>query len=122
MPQGIRRNPQTTGAKIIKPMGKQPTLTIYQKPTCTTCRQVYNFLKESGVDFESVDYYVKAISRAKLKELLAKMNMTAFELLRKKEPAYKELKFDEKNYTEDQIIDLMTIYPDLLERPIVEKG
>jgi Putative transposase/Glutaredoxin len=33
-----------------------PKITIYQKPTCTTCRQVYNALKESGVDFEAVDY------------------------------------------------------------------
>ena len=33
-----------------------PKITIYQKPTCTTCRQVYNALKEGGVDFEAVDY------------------------------------------------------------------
>ena len=30
-------------------------IVIYQKPTCATCRQVYNALKESGVDFEAVD-------------------------------------------------------------------
>ena len=49
------------------------------------------------------------------------MGMTAKELLRKKEPIYKELKFEEKNFSENEIIDLMTIYPDLIERPIVEK-
>jgi len=27
---------------------------IYQKPTCTTCRQVYAALKDSGVDFDAV--------------------------------------------------------------------
>lgn len=103
-------------------MAKIPKITVYQKPTCTTCRQVYATLKESGVDFEAVDYYIESIPRAKLKELLAKMGMTAESLLRKKEQAYKDLKFAEKNYTEDQIIDLMAIYPDLIERPIVEKG
>ena len=96
-------------------------ITVYQKPTCTTCRQVHAALKESGVDFNAVDYYVDPIPRAKLKELLSKMGMTAKELLRKKEPIYKELKFEEKNFSENEIIDLMTIYPDLIERPIVEK-
>ena len=103
-------------------MASKPKITVYQKPTCTTCRQVHAALKESGVDFEAVDYYVEPIPRTKLKELLTKMGMPPQGLLRKKEPIYKELKFEEKNYTEDQIIDLMTVYPDLIERPIVEKG
>ncbi len=103
-------------------MPKKPTITVYQKPTCTTCRQVHAALKESGVDFDAVDYYVKPIPREKLKELIAKMGITPKDLLRKKESTYKDLKFEEKNYSEDQIIDLMTVYPDLIERPIVEKG
>ena len=97
-------------------------ITIYQKPTCTTCRQVYTALKESGVDFEAVNYYVDPISKAKLKELLKKMGMSASELLRKKEDIYKELKLDERELSEDEIINLMMKYPDLIQRPIVEKG
>ncbi|MBI4535192.1 MAG: arsenate reductase, partial [Ignavibacteriae bacterium] len=57
-------------------------LTIYQKPTCTTCRQTMSILKESGVDFESVNYYIDPIPRKKLKELLAKMKLSARDLLR----------------------------------------
>ena len=55
-------------------------IVIYQKPTCTTCRQVYAALKESGVDFATVDYYVEPIPRDKLVELLGKMNMRAIDL------------------------------------------
>lgn len=44
-------------------------LTIDQKRTCTTCRQVFAALKESGTDFDSVDYYLDPIPKAKLKEL-----------------------------------------------------
>lgn len=97
-------------------------ITIYQKPTCTTCKQVYNALKESGVDFDAVNYYIEPIPKKKLKELLQKMGMTARELLRTKEQKYKELKLAEKKLSDDEIIDLMTAYPDLLQRPIVEKG
>ncbi len=103
-------------------MAGKTKIIIYQKPTCTTCKQVYNTLKESGVDFEAVDYYLEPIERAKLKELLVKMGIAAKDLLRKKESTYKDLKFDEKNYSENEVIDLMTVYPDLIERPIVEVG
>ena len=97
-------------------------ITIYQKPTCTTCRQVYQALKESGVDFNSVNYYTDRISKAKLKELLKKMGISAAELLRSKEEIYKKLKLGEKKLSEGNIIDFMIRYPDLIQRPIVEKG
>lgn len=101
---------------------KNPPITIYQKPTCTTCRQVYTIIKQSGVDFESVNYYIDPIPKAKLKQLLKKMGITARELLRSKESVYKELKLGEKDLTERELIDLMIRYPDLIQRPIVEKG
>lgn len=98
------------------------TITIYQKPTCTTCRKVYAVLKESGVDFRSVNYFLEPLSRSRLKELLSKMGIPARELLRSKGPVYKKLRLGEKEMTEGQIIDLMVRYPDLIQRPIVEKG
>lgn len=94
---------------------------IYQKPTCTTCRQVYAALKESGVDFDAVDYYLEPIPRAKLKELISKMGIRPGELLRTREGVYKTLKIAEKNLSDNEIIELMAVYPDLIQRPIVEK-
>ncbi len=95
---------------------------VYQKPTCTTCRQVYAAMKESGVDFDAVNYYVDPIGKPKLKELLRKMGISAAELLRKKEPIFKELKLAEKELSEEELVDLMVKHPDLIQRPIVEKG
>ena len=97
-------------------------ITVYQKPTCTTCRQVYAALQESGVDFDAVNYYTDPISAAKLKELLRKMGMPARELLRTKEPIYKALGLGGKELSDDQIVDLMVTHPDLIQRPIVERG
>ena len=95
---------------------------VYQKPTCTTCRQVYNVLKGNNVDFEAVNYYVDPIPKSKLKELLKKMGISAAELLRKKEPIYKELNLADRKLTDGEIVDLMVQHPDLMQRPIVEKG
>ena len=97
-------------------------IVIYQKPTCSTCREVYNALKESGVDFSAVDYYVDPIPRTKLVELLRKMKMKPADLIRTREPIYKDLQIRDQNLTDDQLIDLMVEHPDLIQRPIVEKG
>ena len=97
-------------------------MTIYQKPTCATCRTVMKMLQEAGVDFESVNYYIDPIPKKKLKELLKKMGLPAKEILRKSEPIFKELGPGEKDLPENGLINLMVRYPDLLQRPIVEKG
>ena len=97
-------------------------ITIYQKPTCTTCRQVYAILTKSGVDFDSVNYYFEPLSAQKIKDLLFKMRMSTKDLMRKNEPIYKELEIESKNFTDDHLIALMAKHPDLIQRPIVERG
>jgi arsenate reductase len=98
------------------------TLTIYQKPTCTTCRTVMKMLQQSGVDFDAINYYIEPIPRAKLKDLLRKMGIKPRGLLRSKEPIYKQLRLAERNLSDDQLVDLMVKHPDLIQRPIIEKG
>jgi arsenate reductase len=97
-------------------------ITIYQKPTCTTCRQVYAALNDAGVDFDAVDYYTDPISKTKLRELLRKMGMSARELLRTREAQYTTLRLGERTLSEDELVDLMVAHPDLIQRPIVERG
>lgn len=97
-------------------------ITIYQKPTCTTCRQVYTALKESGVDFDAVNYFVEPIPKEKLLDLLRKMGMDARALLRTKEPLYRELELASRELSEEAIVDLMVQHPELIQRPIVERG
>jgi len=102
----------------------RPQITVYEKPTCTTCRKVHAALKESGVDFNAVNYYVEPISESKLTDLIQKMGIRATELFRKKEDIYKELKLKDKvnDISEAEAIKLLAKHPDLIERPIVEKG
>ena len=97
-------------------------ITVYQKPTCTTCRQVHAALKDAGVDFDAVDYYTDPIPKARLKELVRKMGIAPRDLLRTKEARYKALRLGERSLSDDEIIELMVAHPDLMQRPIVEKG
>lgn len=95
-------------------------LTVYEKPTCTTCRNLAALLTERGIDFERVNYHVDALPKRKIRALLDKMGMTAHEAARKKEPLYREL--DGDSLSEDELIERMAENPVLLERPIVERG
>jgi arsenate reductase (glutaredoxin) len=100
----------------------QQPIVIYQKPTCTTCRQVHKALVECGVDFEAVNYYLDPIPRDKIVDLLKKMGLGARELLRRNEPIYKELGLSDRELSDAELIDLMALHPDLIQRPIVERG
>ncbi len=98
-------------------------LTVYEKRTCTTCRRLAELLVERGVDFDRVDYHVEPLPREKIVELVRKTGRPAGELLRKKEPIFQELGLAERGDLEDdEVIDLMAEHPQLLERPVVERG
>jgi arsenate reductase len=79
-------------------------------------------LRESGVPFEKVNYYIEPLSKKKLTELVRKMNLKPRELLRKSEPVYKELGLADRELSDAELIALMVEHPDLLQRPIVERG
>src|SRR5687767_9532877 len=97
-------------------------ITVYQKPTCTTCRQVHAALRDAGVDFDAVDYYTEPLTKTQLQGLLRKMGIPARDLLRTKELIYKTLRLGEREVSDEELIDLMVKHPDLMQRPIVEKG
>ena len=97
-------------------------VTIYQKPTCTTCRQAIQVLKDSGTPFKSVNYYEQPFTKARLKSVLKKARLSPRDVLRTKEETYKELGLAKRQLSDDELVDLMVTHPDLIQRPIIEKG
>ena len=98
------------------------SITVYEKPTCSKCREADRLLRESGVDFTKVNYYIEPIGEAKLRELIAKMGISPRELLRASEQVYKDLQLGRRELSDDELIKLMAEHPDLIQRPIVERG
>ena len=79
-------------------------------------------LRESGTPFEKVNYYIEPLSKKKLTELLRKMDMKPRQLLRTRESIYRELGLGKDEFTDAESVDLMVQHPDLIQRPIVERG
>lgn len=97
-------------------------LTIYQKPTCSTCRQAVQILKESGMPYTAINYYEQPFTKSQLKALLKKAKLSPRDVLRTKEDVYRDLGLAKKTLSDDELIELMLKHPDLIQRPIVEKG
>ena len=97
-------------------------LTFYEKPTCTTCRKTAKLLAERGVDFDRVDYYVDPLGEEKLRELLRKAGLRPRDAMRTNEPVYRQLGLAQAELPDDELIRLMAEHPDLVQRPIVERG
>jgi len=93
-------------------------ITVYEKPTCTTCRKLAKLLEERGIDFETVEYHVTGLSEDEVRDLLAKADITAAEALRMREDGARELAAED----EEAIIAAMAERPELLQRPIVVNG
>ena len=77
--------------------------------------------RENNIDYENVNYFAEELTEEKLRDLLKKANLSPFDVLRRKEPIFKELNLTEET-APDEIIKLIVENPALLQRPIVEVG
>ncbi len=65
---------------------------------------------------------LEPVGEAKLRELIKKLGIEPRKLLRTKEAAYRELGLGERELSADEIIAVLVAHPELLQRPIVERG
>ena len=103
-------------------MNVSDVLTVYEKPTCTTCRKLHDLLVERGVDFASVDYHVTGIEEPLLRDLLGKLGVGPRAILRTREPLVGELGLDDPAMDDERLIACMVEHPQLVQRPIVVRG
>ncbi len=95
---------------------------VYEKSTCTTCRQLAAVLEEEGVEFDRVDFHVEPLSEDELRSLVRKTGRPARELFRTREPVYRELALGDREIGDEEAIKLIAEHPELLQRPVVEQG
>lgn len=71
-----------------------------------------------GVEFESVNYIEKPFSASELRDLLQRAGLKPQDVLRRNEPAYKQLVAG-KEPSDHEVLKLMAAHPELVQRPIV---
>lgn len=94
-------------------------IVIYHNPACGTSRNTLAMIRNAGIEPHVVEYLRTPPNRAMLESLLARMGITARELLRAKEKQVAELGLDDAAVTEERLLDAMLEYPVLINRPII---
>jgi arsenate reductase (glutaredoxin) len=97
-------------------------LLVYEKRTCTTCRNLAALLEERDIDFDRVDFHVEPLTEDEIRELVRKTGRPARELLRAREAVYEELGLGEREVDDGEAIALMAEHTELMQRPVVVRG
>ncbi|MFJ3118581.1 arsenate reductase (glutaredoxin) [Pseudomonas protegens] len=97
-------------------------LTLYHNPRCSKSRGALELLEQRGQAPTVVRYLETPLDAAQLRSLLAKLGLSARQLLRTGEDEYKTLNLADPSLSEEQLVAAIAQHPKLMERPILEAG
>jgi arsenate reductase len=97
-------------------------IVIFHNPRCSKSRATLQLLEERGVEPQIIEYLKTPPSTSRLKELLAMLDMSPRDLMRKGEDPYKDLGLIDTDKDDDTLVAVMVDNPILIERPIVVTG
>ncbi|MDD4913925.1 MAG: arsenate reductase (glutaredoxin) [Methylococcales bacterium] len=92
---------------------------IYHNPRCGKSRDTLKLLEGQGIKPEIIEYLKNPPTTAELEDILQKLGVTPRQLMRSKEPEYKENGLDDPSLSDAELIAAMIRIPKLIERPIV---
>lgn len=78
-------------------------------------------MEQKGIEFEAFKYLDEKITKRELKSIIKKLKVKPIDLVRTKEPMWKE-NFQDKDLSDDEVIATMLKNPILIERPIIING
>ena len=92
---------------------------IYHNPDCGTSRNTLAMIRNAEIEPHVIEYLKTPPSRAMLEQLIARMGITARDLLREKGTPYAELGLGDPSLSDEALLDAMMAHPILINRPIV---
>ncbi|MFA4852021.1 MAG: arsenate reductase family protein [Bacteroidales bacterium] len=96
-------------------------LNIYHYPRCKISRQVLEKIYKADTNVEVIEYLKNIPTVKELKVLLAKLNFKPLQIVRKGEILFKQ-KFKDKNFSDEEWLQIIHENPILIERPIVVRN
>ena len=91
---------------------------IYHNPRCGKSRDALNYLQLKEIETDIILYLKKPPAFQELKDVICKLNIKPFDLIRKKEKVFIE-SFKNSVFSDDQWIKIMAENPILIERPLI---
>ncbi len=97
------------------------SITIYHNSKCSKSNTALKEITQSGEPFEVINYLEDIPSVEELKDVLTKLNLKPFDIVRKTEKVYLE-KYKGKELSDEEWINALHENPILIQRPIIVNG
>ena len=91
---------------------------IYHNPRCRKSREGIKYLESKKINFKVIDYIKNNLSSDQIRNILKRLQLKPIELVRKNEAIWKE-KYKGKDFSDEQLIKILSNEPKLIERPII---
>lgn len=88
---------------------------------CSKSNAVLEYLEEKKIGFTVINIINEPLSVLEIKTVLKKLNQNISEIIRDNEKLYKE-QFADKDYSDEEWLNILSENPSLLQRPILIKG
>lgn len=96
-----------------------PSTVIYHNPQCSKSRKTLQLLQDCDIEPTIIEYLKTPPTVKEINQILTLLGLEPRQLIRSKDPLYKELGLDNTALSNQELIQTMTEQPALIERPIV---
>ena len=95
---------------------------IYHNPRCSKSRQTLQLLREAGIEPTIVEYLKTPLAKDQLRNISQLLGLRPKDFVRKSESDFKDNDLSKSIEDDNKIIDAMSLFPKIIERPIVVSG
>ncbi|MCW8870742.1 MAG: arsenate reductase (glutaredoxin) [Proteobacteria bacterium] len=92
---------------------------IYHNPRCSKSRATLALLESQPIETKIIKYLETPPSPQTIKKITEMLKVSPRDILRTGEKEYKDFGMDNKDLSDDQLLQLMSANPKVIERPIV---
>lgn len=92
---------------------------LYLSPSCTSCRKARAWLDKHGVPYKEHNILTQSMTSNDLRKILSKTENGTEDIISIRSKIFQKLDLDLDELTINELIDLVTKYPNLLRRPII---
>lgn len=96
--------------------------TIWHNPRCSKSRQTLALLEEHGIQPTILKYLDTPPDSGTIASVVGQLGISPRDLLRRGEAEYKELGLNNPAISDQELFEIMSDHPKLIERPIVIQG
>ena len=95
---------------------------IYHNPRCSKSRQALQLLREAGIEPTIIEYLKTPLEKDVLKNISQLLDLRPKDFVRKTEKYFKDNDLSKSLEDDDKILEAMSLFPKIIERPIVVSG